>query len=170
MDRARAEKGQEGRNELQLQLLETEFSDVLAGLAFLRVRSEVDSRRIAVAGHSFGGQLTLLLAEREAAVRAAVVFGAAAASWAPSPKLQARLLTAVRRTSAPVFFMHAANDFSVEPGKALDAEMTQLGKPHTLKIYPAVGHTPQEGHDFVHLGLSAWEPDVFAFLGQHMRP
>src|SRR5262249_33490964 len=169
MNRALEAKGQEGRNQLQLQLLEIELKDVRAGLAFLRARPEVDARRIAVAGHSFGGQLTLLLAERDASIRAAVVFGAAAGSWEPSPKLRERLLAAVRRTSVPVFLIHAANDLSVEPGKALDAEMTRLGKPHTLKIYPAVGNTPAEGHDFVHLRLSTWEPDVFAFLDEHLR-
>src|SRR5258705_1127016 len=66
MDRAQAANGQEGRNQAQLHLLETdEMSDARAGLAFLRTLSEVDARRIAVAGHSFGGSLTLLLAERD---------------------------------------------------------------------------------------------------------
>lgn len=170
MARALAEKGQEGRNELQLQLLEIELSDVVAGLAFLRAHAEVDARRVAVAGHSFGGQLTLLLGERDANVRAAVVFGAAAASWEHSPKLQARLVAAVGRTSAPVFFIHAANDYSVAPGSALAAEMARLGRPHRVKIYPPIGQTPAEGHDFVHVGLSTWEPDVFAFLDERMAP
>jgi dienelactone hydrolase len=170
MSRALAERGQDGRNELQLQLLEIELSDVLAGLAFLRARPEVDARRVAVAGHSFGGQLSLLLAERDASVRAAIVFGAAAASWDASPKLRARLLAAVGRASAPVFFIHAANDFSVRPGKELSAEMRRLGKPNRLKIYLSFGQTPGEGHDFVHPGLSTWEPDVFAFLSERMRP
>src|SRR5258706_3147700 len=65
MDRAFAAKGQEGRTQTQLKLLETdELGDAIAGLAFLRELAEVDSRRIAAAGHSFGGSLTLLLAER----------------------------------------------------------------------------------------------------------
>jgi len=57
-----------------------------------------------------------------------------------------------------------------QSGKALAAEMTRLGKPTQVKIYPSVGRTSGEGHDFVHLGLSTWEPDVFAFLDEHMRP
>ncbi len=170
MNRALAEKGQEGRNEVQLQLLDVELSDVLSGVAFLRAQSQVDARRIAVAGHSFGGQLALLLAEWDAQLRAVVVFGAAAASWDASPKLRSRLLAAVGRTRVPVFFIHAANDFSVSPGKALAEEMTRLGKPNRVKIYPTVGQTPGEGHDFVHLGLATWEPDVFSFLDEHMRP
>lgn len=170
MARALAQNGQDARNELQLRLQEVELSDVVAGLAFLRGHPDVDGRRVAIAGHSFGGQLTLLLTERDRSVRAAVVFGAAAASWEPSPKLRARLLAAVGGTDAPVFFIHAANDFSVAPGTALAAEMKRLGKVHRVKIYPSVGQTPREGHDFVHRGLSTWEPDVFAFLDDRMRP
>jgi dienelactone hydrolase len=170
MARALAQDGQDARNELQLQLQEIELRDVVAGLAFLRGRNDVDARRVAVAGHSFGGQLTLLLTERDTSVRAAVVFGAAAASWESSPKLRARLLAAVGGTDAPVFFIHAANDYSVAPGTALAAEMKRLGKLQRMKIYPSVGQTPAEGHNFVHLSLSTWEPDVFAFLDDRMRP
>jgi carboxymethylenebutenolidase len=169
MSRALKELGQEARNQLQLQLLEIELSDVIGGLDFLRARSEVDPRRIAVAGHSFGGQLALLTAERDPSVRAAVAFGAAAASWESSSELRARLIAAASRVSAPVFFVHAANDFSVAPGKVLTAEMTRLGKACTLKIYPAVGNTAAEGHDFVHRSLPMWEADVFAFLAERMQ-
>lgn len=170
MARALAEKGQDARNELQLQLQEVELTDVVAGLAFLRGHPDVDGGRVAVAGHSFGGQLTLLLTERDRSVRAAVLFGAAAASWEASPKLRARLLVAVGETNAPAFFIHAANDFSVAPGTALAAEMKRLGKESRVKIYQSVGQSPSEGHDFVHRSLSAWEPDVFAFLPDRMQP
>src|SRR5215467_13849173 len=46
MARALAEKGQEGRNEVQLQLQEVELRDVMAGLAFLRAHP-VDGGRVA---------------------------------------------------------------------------------------------------------------------------
>jgi dienelactone hydrolase len=170
MDRALAANGDERRNQVQLHLLETdEMSDALAGLAFLRALPEVDARRVAVVGHSFGGSLTLLVAERDSALRAVVTFGAAGYSWERSPQLRARLLEAVGRMAAPVFFIHAANDYSVAPGKSLAAEMARRGKPHSLKIYPPFGQTAQEGHRFVHLSVATWEPEVFAFLDEHMR-
>ena len=169
MSRALKERGQEARNKLQLQLLDIEVSDVLGGLDFLRARSEVDPRRLAVAGHSFGAQLTLLAAERNPSVRAAVAFGAAAASWESSSELRARLIAVVSRVNAPVLFIHAANDFSVSPGKVLTAEMVRLGKASALKIYPAVGTTAADGHAFVYSGVSTWEADVFAFLTEHME-
>ncbi len=170
MDSALAATGQEGLNEVQLRLLETdEMSDALAGLAFLRALPGVDPRRIAVAGHSFGGSLTLLVAERDSTVRAAIDFASAATSWKGSPPLRARLLAAVGHTTVPVFFIQAANDHSVAPARVLGAEMERLGKPHRVKIYPAVGRTPADGHSFVYLAVATWERDVFAFLDERTR-
>jgi carboxymethylenebutenolidase len=170
MDSALAVHGPEARNELQLELLETrEMDDALAGLAFVRGLPEVDGRHVAVVGHSFGGSLTLLLAERDSTLPAVVVFSAAGGSWEHSPPLRARLLAAVGRTTAPIFFIHAANDYSVAPGQALAAEMSRLGKPQRIKIYPPVGRTADEGHRLIYLGVTTWEPDVFAFLDERMR-
>ncbi len=140
----------------------------IAGLAFVRALPEVDSRRVAVAGHSLGGSLALFLAARDTALRAVVDFSGSAYSWRLSPELRARLIAAAGRTTAPVFFIHAANDYSVTPGMALAAEMQRLGKLHRLKIYPAVGRTAKEGHGFVFGGVATWEPDVFAFLDEHL--
>jgi carboxymethylenebutenolidase len=170
MNREFAAHGQEARNELQLRLLENgEMNDAVSGLEFLRSLPKVDAHNVAVIGHSFGGSLTLLLAEREPSLRAVVIFSGAGYSWDRSAQLRARLLAAVAHITAPVFFIHAANDYSLGAGKALDARLEQVGKPHRLKIYPPVGHTVDEGHGFLYLGVSTWEPDVFAFLDEHMR-
>src|SRR5260370_32885671 len=70
-----AAHGQEARNALQVRLLENgDMSDALSGLTFLRARPELDGHDVAVIGHSFGGSLTLLLAEREPALRPVEVF------------------------------------------------------------------------------------------------
>ena len=165
-----AEHGPDARNTLQLQLLENrDMDDALSGLKFLRALPYVDARNIALVGHSFGGSLTVLLAEREPNVRAAVVFSGAGYSFDRSPALRARLLTAMDRIAAPVFFIHAENDYSLSSGKVLDARREQIGKPHRLKIYPPIGQTADDGHDFLHLGVNIWEPDVFAFLSENMR-
>jgi carboxymethylenebutenolidase len=170
LERELAANGQAARNRLQVRLLERdELTDALAGLAFLRALPEVDSQRVAVAGHSFGGSLTLLLAERDSTLAAAVDFAGAAASWERSPELRALLLTAVGATTVPIFFIHAANDYSLAPGKALAAEMARLGKPHRIKIFPPFGTTASQGHNLVDLSPVTWERDVFAFLDEHMR-
>ncbi len=166
---ALATNGQAGRNAVQLQLLEgEEMNEALAGLALLGTQRDVDAKRIAVAGHSFGGSLSLLMLGRDSTLRAAIIFAGAAASWKQSPLLRTKLLDVARRTSAPVFFIHAANDYSTTPGKALAVEMQRLGKPHLLKIYAPLGRTTREGHNLVYRSVPTWEGDVFAFLGRHL--
>lgn len=165
-----AAKGQEGRNRIQLELLETEdLQEASAAMALLRARPDVDRHRLAVVGHSFGGSLSLLLAARDTAIRAAVVFGAAAASWPQSPELRARLVAAVRAVTGPILFVHAANDYSITPGQALAAERQKLGRPYGLEIYPAFGRTPQEGHNLIFRQPATWEADVFRFLAQGLQ-
>jgi dienelactone hydrolase len=170
MAQAMASGGQDARNDAQLRLLETdEMADALAGLAYLRALPDADPGRVAVVGHSFGGSLTLLMAGRDPAIRAIVTFAAVGYSWDRSPPLRARLGAAVERMSAAAFLITAANDFSLGPEEALGAQMDRLGRPpHQVRIYPAVGQTPAEGHDFVHQRVATWEPDVFAFLGQYL--
>ena len=170
LERERATNGDVAAKKLQLRLLETDhLSDALAGLAFLRSLREVDPGRVAVIGHSFGGSLALLVAERVRSLRSAVIFAAAAGSWEGSADLRQRLIAAVARLSVPVLLVYAANDSSVAPGKVLDAVMTRHSKTHRLKLFPAFGKSADEGHGFVYLGVASWKKDVFAFLAKHMR-
>jgi dienelactone hydrolase len=162
--------GQASRNQLQLQLLEgREQRDAAAALAYLRGRPDVDSNRLALVGHSFGGSLTLLLAEHDSHLRALVLFSTAGSSWDNSPELRARLIASLSRIQAPVFFIHAANDYSINPGTVMDATLAQLGRRHRLKIYPPIGVTPDDGHAFPLTGVKIWEPEVFAFLRETMQ-
>jgi len=170
MDREFAANGQAARNQLQLRLLEKdEMDDVLAGLTLLRTLPEVDSNRIALAGHSFGGTLTVLAGERDSTLRAIVVFSGSGNSWDRSPGLRARLLAAVDHLAVPAFFIHAANDYSIAPGETMSAEMARLKNPHRLKIYPAVGRTADDGHNFFYLGRAMWKADVLGFLEYFMQ-
>jgi dienelactone hydrolase len=163
-------RGKEARQHLQFVLLTTDqLDDVMAALAFLKTMPEIDSHRIAVAGNSFGGQLTLLAAERDKTVRAAVTFAAAAGSWERSPELRERLLIAIHKTNAAVMLTHAENDFGTTAGSTLAAELKRLHKPYVLKIYPPVGLTPDDGHNNLYENIPAWEPDVFEFLDQHVK-
>jgi dienelactone hydrolase len=171
MDQEFAAHGQDARNKLQLELLEGDhLADALAGLKFLRARPEVDKRRIAVAGHSFGASLTLLIAERDSKLRAAIAYSGSTLSWDHSPELRRRLIAAVDRAKVPIFLIEAENDYSTAAAKVLSAEMERLAKPHRLKIYPPVGNTADEGHGFVFLRPALWEHDVFDFLQEHMQP
>jgi carboxymethylenebutenolidase len=163
-------RGKEARQHLQFVLLTTDqLDDVMAALAFLKTMPEIDSHRIAVAGNSFGGQLTLLAAERDKTVRAAVTFAAAAGSWERSPESRERLINAIHNTNAAIMLTHAENDFGTTAGSALAAELKRLHKPYVLKIYPPVGLTSDDGHNNLYENIPAWESDVFEFLDQHVK-
>ena len=165
-----ATKGKEARQRLQYVLITTDqLDDALAALSFLKTAPGIDPKRIAIAGHSFGGMLTLLSGERDATVRAEVTFGAAANSWRTSPKLRERLLAAVGKSSAHIMLIYAANDYDTTPGTALGTELDRLHKPYLLKIYPPVGQSPDDGHNLLYLNIPGWESDVFQFLGECVK-
>ena len=168
--RETATRGEDARAHLQFVLLTTDhLEDATSALSFLRSLTRVDPRRIAVVGHSFGGQLTLLMVGRDPSIRGAVVFGPAAASWQRSLESRESLIAAVRKTAAPIMFIHTANDYDTAPGLTLAAELDSLHKPNLLKIYPPVGQTPSEGHNFLYTNISLWESDVFGFLDEYVK-
>jgi dienelactone hydrolase len=150
---------------LQVRLLETEqLQDSLAGLAFLRGLRRVDSGKLAVVGHSFGGSLSLLLAEHDPNLKAVVAFGAAAQSWDRSSALRSRLMLAAQRLQAPLLLLYAYNDYSIRPGRVLIAASKRDGEACRLVILPANGSGPEEGHDAVYSAVGTWAPTVFQFL------
>jgi len=165
LQREEAAKGEEARKHLQLVLLTTDhLEDACAGLSFLKSLPYVDGHRIAVAGHSFGGQLTLLAAARDSTVRAAVAFAPAAGSWDGSSELRERMLATVRKLTVPVMLLQAANDYSLAANRAMADELSRLSKAHVRKIYPPIGETANDGHNFLYTDVTQWEQDVFAFL------
>ena len=170
MENAFKLNGQEGRNEVQLQQLETDqLQDMLAGLAYLRKRPDVNIQRMAILGHSFGGSLTLLVAEHEPELKAVVIFAGAGYSWNLSPALRSRLISAVKSITSPVMIIHAQNDYSITPGYALDSVMNGLNKPHELKIYPRFGNSSNEGHNIIFRNIESWQADVFEFLNENLK-
>ena len=171
LQREEATKGKEARQHLQFVLATTNhLDDVIAGLTFLKITPGIDPKRLAIVGHSFGGQLTLLAAERDNTIRAAVTISAAAGSWERSPELRKRLLTAVDKSTAPIMLIQAANDYSTAPSYALIDELERLHKSHLMKIYPSLGRTSEDGHNFLYLATPQWEPDVFEFLDAYVKP
>lgn len=170
LQREEAARGKEARQHLQFILVTTDhLDDVIAGLSFLKTAPGIDARRIGLVGHSFGGQISLLAAERDSNVRALITFAAAAGSWDRSPELRERLLAAVRKTAAPIMLIHAENDYSTSAGHALADELERLRRPHVLRIYPPVGQTPESGHNMIYTSISVWEDDVFRFLDQNVK-
>jgi dienelactone hydrolase len=113
--------------------------------------------------------LTLLAAERDKSLRAAVTFAGAADSWERSPELRERLIAAIHETNAAIMLTHAENDYSTTAGRALGAELERLHRSYVLKIYPSVGLTPEDGHNMLYEDIPAWESDVFEFLDHNVK-
>jgi dienelactone hydrolase len=167
VSRERATRGDDAANRLQLTLLEGEqLQETLNALDVLRGLPGVDSNRIVIVGHSFGGSLAMLVAERDPSIRAVVNFAGAAGSWNRSPLLRDRLIAATRKVQSPMLYIQAVNDYSTAPGEVLSAELQRLGKPHRLKVYPTFGKTAAEGHNILYLSVKTWQQDVFEFLDQ----
>src|SRR5437773_1300573 len=150
-----------------IRLLETDhLNDQLSALTWLRKQPFVEADRIAVAGNSFGG-IETVLGEEKGNYCAAVASAAGAQSWAVAPELQSGMTRAVRNAKTPIFFFQAANDYDLSPSKTLAAAMKEANKKYELKIYPAYGDSPQDGHAFGYFGAAVWANDVFEFLSQH---
>jgi len=139
-----------------------QLDDVLAAIAYVRSRSDVDRARISVAGHSQGGVLAILAGARDTTLRSVLDFAGAERSWKLA-SMRRLLLDAVRRLRVPVLFVHAANG-NPEPGRAMHEALERRGRPSRLLVYPPFGTTFEQAHRFVLLAVPQWEPDVFAFL------
>src|SRR5215472_8001694 len=163
-------RGADARKQLHYQLITgSQLDDALAGLAFLKAAPDVDPKRIAIVGHSFGGMLTLLSGDRDSTIRAEVAFAAGANSWHASQQLRDRILAAIGKTAAPIMLLYAANDYDLMPARDISGELNRLHRSHLLKIYPAIGKTSDDGHNLLYLGISVWEADVFQFLDDNLK-
>lgn len=169
LSRVAREQGMIERGKKAVELLKTEqLNDVLAALARLQGMPFVDRGRIAIVGNSFGGVLTMLMAERGGDIRAAVNMAGAALNWKRSPEFKQWMFDMARNAKVPVFFIQAENDQDTGPSRELSAEMSRLGKPNRMRIFPPFGKTAEDGHSFGYLGSSLWGPDVIAFLRDTM--
>ncbi len=163
------EQGMIARGKKAVELLKTEqLDDVLAALARVQGMPFVDRGRIAIVGNSFGGVLTMQMAERGGGVRAAVNMAGAALNWKRSPEFKQWMFDMARNAQVPVFFIQAENDQDTGPSRELSAEMDRLGKPNRMRIFPPFGKTAEDGHSFGYLGSHLRGPDVIAFLRETM--
>jgi len=169
LERAAQSGGASARSRMLTEVMELQLQDQIAALNYLKSVPEVDVQRIAVAGCSFGGIQTVLMAEKGLGLRAAVDFAGAAQTWDNAPDLRQRMLQAVKQAQMPVFFIQAKNDYDTAPSRDLASAMEKSSKPHALQIFPNFGKTHQDAHEFCIHGSDIWGPAVLDFLSQAMK-
>jgi dipeptidyl aminopeptidase/acylaminoacyl peptidase len=160
----------------------SEFNDVLGAASFLKVRSDVDSKRLGVWGGSYGGYLTALALARASDIFAAgvdyagvhdwsgllKVYAAAGAksksdslAWASSP------MSSIKRWHSPVLVIQADDDHNV-PFNQTVLLMTGLREqkvPHELIVIP------NEIHDLLlHRSWLEYFHAQSDFMDKHLRP
>jgi len=148
--------------------LDRESEDVLAALDVVAALPEIDAGHIGVMGSSFGGTTSLLAASKTERFRCTVEFAGAAMNWDRTPALRELMLAAAQRLKAPVFFIQAANDYSVRPTIELAASLAGSGKIVQSIVYPAFGANAHEGHLLESRGPAIWSEDVRLFLERHL--
>jgi carboxymethylenebutenolidase len=155
----------DARADAIMQVLQTDqLADHLAAYGWLKRQRFVDADRIATAGNSFGGIITMLAA-KQVGYCAAVDAAGGAENW--SSAVAGGMIEAARQARAPVFLFQAANDYSLEPTQRLSEEMRRAGRAYEAKIYPAFGASRSDGHSFGWQGSAVWSEDVFRFLNTH---
>jgi len=138
--------------------------DVAAALRWLRERPEVDPKKVAISGCSFGGIQTILAAEHFPDVRAFIAFAPGAMSWSDR-RIQELLERSLRKATGPVLILQAHNDYNLGPSTVLGKIAAVSGGRSV--VYPNFGSTSQDGHwrfATSQAGIDVWGSDVLAFI------
>ena len=158
----------------------SEYQDVLGAAHYLRGRSDVDSRRIGVYGHSYGGLMTALALARASDLFAAGVAYASIADWTPAfagadvpatvieTAFQSSPLASVDRWRSPALFVHADDDRIVPFAQTIEL-IAALRARDDVAVDLIV--LPDEQHDllFRRSWLNLLQVTV-DFFGRRLRP
>jgi carboxymethylenebutenolidase len=106
--------------------------DLAGAIDHLAAVPEVSSKKIGTVGFCMGGALSLFAASKNPEVGACVVF------YGGHPHIKPDL----NALQAPVLGIYGGKDGFVNPAvvKALDEELTRLGKRHEFHTYPGADH------------------------------
>ena len=137
--------------------------DLAGAIDHLTTQPEVSSKKVGTIGFCMGGALSLFAASKNPEVGACVVF------YGGHPHVKPDL----EALQAPVLGFYAGKDGFVTPQavKALDAELTRLGKRHEFHTYPEADHAffndhRPEVHDAA-ASADAWEK-MLAFFKREL--
>jgi dienelactone hydrolase len=154
--------------------IQTDATDLLAAVEYLRTRSFVDPDRVAVGGHSVGGIVSVLAGARDPKLRA-VISLAGGFAWrdnlrgeTSTPFVDSAWKESARTMTAPVLILWSKNDtlLEVDVGRDLEKRLRAAGKGVEMIVYPPYG---QNGHFMFNRadGTSVFSADLLRFLNDN---
>lgn len=166
LDSAEKSGGVDARSALLIRLHETtQLQDQLAALRYVNSRKDIDTTKIIVAGVSFGGIQSMLIARERTNVKAVINFAGAAMNWEKSDAIANWMKQVATAAIKPVYLVQAENDFSIKPSIELNDVMVKSKKTVSMKIYPPQGTKPMDGHSLAY-NPAVWMPDVMPQIQQ----
>ncbi|PZO89198.1 MAG: S9 family peptidase [Sphingomonas sanxanigenens] len=158
-NRGTPDRGKAFEDQIYRAMGSVEVADQLKGVAWLKARADVDPKRIAVFGWSYGGYMTLKLLEAAPGVFAAGVAGAPPTRWElydthyterymgnpatdPAPYVKSDALTEATGIADPLLLIHGMSDDNVvfDNSTALMAKLQGAAVPFETMVYPGQGH------------------------------
>ncbi|MET0372328.1 MAG: S9 family peptidase [Sphingobium sp.] len=183
-NRGTPDRGKAFEDQLYRAMGTVEVADQTAGVQWLKAQPFVDPARIATYGWSYGGYLSLKLAENAPGTFAAIVAGAPVTKWElydthyterylgqpqdkPSAYPASGVLDEVAKIRDPLLLIHGMSDDNVvfDNSTALMAKMQGAALPFELMAYP--GQTHRVGGEKISVHL--WRT-IGAFLARHGGP
>jgi dienelactone hydrolase len=152
--------------------IQTDATDLLAAVEYLRTRSFVDPDRVAVGGNSVGGIVSVLAGARDPKLRA-VISLAGGFAWgdrgvASTPFVDSAWKESARTMTAPVLILWSKNDtnLDVDVGRDLEKRLRAAGKRVEVIVYPPYS---QNGHFMFYRadGTSVFSADLLRFLNDN---
>jgi carboxymethylenebutenolidase len=169
LDSAEKNGGASARAALLIQRHETtQLQDQLAALRFLLAEPGIDTSRIVVAGVSFGGIQSMVIAQHKTNIKAVLNFAGGAMNWEKSPAVASWLKGVAAHATVPVYLIQAENDYSTRPSLELAEVLKKQNKVYKMKIYPPQGTTQMDGHSMI-FETKIWAADVFPQIDEWIK-
>jgi len=143
---------------------ETIYADLAQAVDVLSHQDKVDGRHIGAVGFSNGGFFAVWLAAR-GKVQVAIDYYGAITGFGTDRQL-GRLQSAIAANSSPMLLLVGDEDSYAPPTRRLSQILEEAGVPHSLRVYPGVGH--EFDHQNLAMAEDAWHYTV-AFLARYLK-
>jgi len=179
---------------IEIDYIRQQVADVADQISYMKARPAIgknatgklaDPKRIAIAGHSYGGSLMVFANAELKEHSVAIDISGAEVSWERNPHWKT-VLSAIMNSAQqlPIYFLQPANARSLGPTEVLSAIAVSRKYPAQAKIFPAApcfknpcdtseeSEARQAHMTFVRRReqVELWAPSVIEFINRYPRP